>query len=243
MSIRKGGYNEEGASQVKQRPPDPPPSNPKKPAPEPIEIFDCAQESEEWFKLHIGCPSASTFKAIMAEGADGGDAKTRTKLLYQMAGEIITGAPRETFSSFEMQRGKEQEPEAREHYAFTRAVELTRVGFVRRTLPGNRFVGCSPDSLIGSDGILEIKTMRPDLMIELLHKPGVPPGHRAQCQGSLWVTGRAWLDLVIFYRNMPVMPTFKIERDEVYIKQIANEVERFEYELKKLVERVRGMTR
>lgn len=209
-----------------------------------VEFFDCEQGSEEWFTLRLGMPTASNFSTIMASGKDGGASKTRAKLLRQLAGEILTGVPAETYSNAHMQRGKDMEAEIRENYAFTRGVEPTLIGFVRRALPRGRFVGCSPDSLIGDDGVLEVKTMIPDLMIELVDRgmQGFPSEHRAQCQGSLWVTGRSWCDLRIGYRGMPITPTFRVERDDVFIKEISEAVEVFDYDLRKLVERIRNMS-
>ncbi len=125
----------------------------------------------------------------------------------------------------------------------TRGVELERVGFVIRELADGRKVGCSPDRFVGSDGVLETKTMRPDLLIDLALKgaAGFPSEHRAQCQGILWVTGRLWLDLKLFYRRMPVSPTFKIFRDEVYIRELAEAIEVFDYDLQQLVKKIRAM--
>lgn len=211
------------------------------PAADAVEIMaDIEQGSPEWFRLHIGVPSASNFATIMASGIDGGDSKTRAKLMRRMAGEIITGEPAENYSNAYMDRGNAMESEARHHYAFTRNVELTQVGFVRRTTSRGRVVGCSPDSLFGDHGVLEIKTMMPELMIELFETGRFPTQHRAQTQGSLWVTGRDLCDLVIFYRGMPDM-SFRVERDEVYIKKIAEAVEVFDYELRKMVEKLRSM--
>src|SRR3546814_3942580 len=51
------------------------------------------------------------------------------------------------------ERGHEQEPEARSLYAFMRDVEPVQIGFIRRGP-----LGCSPDSLVAGDGLLEIKT-------------------------------------------------------------------------------------
>lgn len=207
-----------------------------------VDVFDFDQGSDEWLMARLGMPTASNFATIMAEGRDGDASLTRRKLLYQLAGELLTGEVAETFTNAAMMRGKEMEPEACEHYAFTRDVVLERVGFVVRTLPRGQRVGCSPDRfVVGQDKVLETKTMRPDLLIELARRGTFPTEHRAQCHGTLWVTGRSLCDLMIFYRGMPVSPTFTLERDEIYIRQIAEQVEVFAYELVKVVEQMRNM--
>ncbi len=215
--------------------------------PDDVEVFqDIEQGTPEWLELRRGCCTASNFATIIASGKDGGESVTRRKLLHTMAGEILTGEVAETYRNAAMDRGNLMEDEAREWYGRTRFADVARVGFIKRTIHnplGSSFAaGCSPDCLVGSDGILEVKTMRPDLMIDLhLRGAGGLPEHKAQCQGALWVSGRAWCDLVIYYRNMPIRPVFRIERDEQYIAMLAQQVEIFDYELQGLVARIRNM--
>lgn len=222
------------------------PATKTKPRQDDVEFFDVEQRTTEWHELRRGIPTASKFSIIMASGVDGEDSKTREKLMNVMAGEILTEEPAESFVNDAMARGVEMEPEARDYYKRTTFAELTSVGFVRRTihrpLGEPLVVGCSPDSLVESDGALEIKTMRPDLMIPIIKKgpAGLPAQHRAQCQGTLWVTGRLWCDLQIFYRGMPYGPRFRMERDEQYIARVRDAVEVFVYELHKLVQDIRS---
>lgn len=218
-----------------------------KPVEDLVEVFgeeDYAQGSEAWAKLRRGLVTASRLSDVMASGLNGAESKTRTKFLHQLAGEILSGQVMETFENGPMQRGKLMEAEALEHYAFTRSIEVDRVGFVRRTINKpfgtNIIVGASPDGLIGKEGIVQTKTARPDLIVELVDRGRFPSEHRAQIQGEMWVTGRRWCDLKIFYSGMPVSPTFRIERDEAYIAQLSNEVEKFYWDLNKLIERVRA---
>jgi hypothetical protein len=182
----------------------------------------------------------------MASGKDGGESLTRRKLLYDLAGELLTGEPAENWSGPAMERGKIMEAEAREHYAFTRGVEVERVGFVRNKLPRGQIVGASPDGFVVNDFTkrakgLEIKTQIPRLMIEQLMRGGIPPEHRAQVQGTMLVAELEEVDLVIFYRGMPGALVFTVARDDAFIKQIESEIERFDYDLKQLVEKVRSM--
>lgn len=210
-----------------------------------VEVFqEIEQGSAAWHEIRRGIPSASRFKTIMADGRDGNPSETRRKLMNIMAGEIITEEVAETFRSEAMERGVEMEPELRDWYGRTRFADIAQVGFVKRTVHnplGSTFAaGCSPDALVAKDGVLEIKTTRPDLLIELMERGagGFPPTHRAQCQGALWVTGRAWCDLIIGYRGMPKL-AFRIERDDAYIASLTAAVEVFDYELRALVAKVR----
>jgi hypothetical protein len=193
-----------------------------------VEIFECEQGSPEWFAARLGIPTASMFSAVMAKG----EGKTRRSYLLRLAAEIITGETGETFTSLAMERGKAMEAEARDLYALTMDADVRQVGFVR-----NGPVGWSPDSLIGADGALEIKTQRADLLIDTLLKDEFPSEHRAQCQGGLWVGEREWIDLVVYWPRMPLFRK-RARRDEVYIKTLAGEVERFRTDLAELVARI-----
>jgi len=171
----------------------------------------------------------------MAFGRGGGESKTRDKLMKQLAGELLTEEIAEGFSNAAMDRGKVMEDEARKLYAFTRQTEPKRIGFVR-----NGIMGCSPDSLIGDDGALEIKTQAPHLLIDTLTKGIFPPEHKAQCQGTLLVTERKWIYLMVYYRGMPPF-IIREKRDEEYIRDLQNAVTVFEFDMRKLVSRIRAM--
>lgn len=194
-----------------------------------MQIHEIEQNTPEWLALRMGLPTASQFATIMAKGRSGGDSKTRQTYLYKLAGEILTGEPMDNFSNAHMERGHEMEPEARSYYAFMSDVEPQQVGFIT-----NGPKGCSPDSLIGCDGMLEIKTKLPHLMMAVLEADTFPAEHRAQCQGQLWVAEREWVDLTCYW---PKMPPFikRAYRDDAYIAEIAAAVDQFNDELAALV--------
>lgn len=194
-----------------------------------IQVFDCDQNSDEWYRARMGIPTASGFSNILAKG----EGKTRRSYLLRLAGEVITGEPGETYESQAMQRGHEMEAEARELYAFAHDAEPQLVGFIR-----NGDKGCSPDALIGTNGILEIKTKRADLLIDVLLKGEFPLEHKAQVQGSLWIAEREYVDLCIYWPRLPLF-TVRATRDEVYIYDLAKAVDKFNDELAETVERIR----
>ena len=209
-----------------------------------IEVFDeIKQGSEEWYRIKLGTPSASNFRIMMAKGKDGEESLQRAELMRKLAGEILTGRVAEgKIQTAAMMRGNEMEPAARDYYARTNFVELRRVGFIRRRLPSGNWAGCSPDALIGNRKALEIKTLAPHLMIERLETgAGAPNEHRAQVHGTMWIADLEEVDLLLYYEGMPVAPKFTIRRDETYIAELAKAVERFEYETRMLVEKIRRM--
>lgn len=199
-----------------------------------LEVFDCPQNSPEWMECRRGIPTASQFATVLAKGKGGGSSVTRREYLYKLAGEVITGQLAESYSNHHMERGHEQEPAARELYALLKDREPLPVGFIR-----NGRKGASPDSLIGDDGLLELKSKLPHRLIAAMFRDDEPPEHRAQCQGQMWVAEREWLDLAVYWPGLPLV-VHRVERDEEYIKTLAAEVDRFNEELDLIVQRVRA---
>jgi hypothetical protein len=202
-----------------------------------IEIIDCEQGSESWRRARLGIPTASCFSAILTKGKGSEPSKTRLSYMRRLAAEIVLGEPLESFTNGSIERGKAMEPEARDYYALLHDVDPQIVGFIR-----NGQKGCSPDAFIGNDGILEIKTSRPDLLIEIIDRDEVPEEHVAQIQGNLWVAEREWLDLIIYYTKMPAFIK-RSYRDESYIANLSDAVEIFNAELDAMVERIRAYGR
>lgn len=195
-----------------------------------IDVLDLEQGSEGWFRARLGIPTASEFKSILAKGED----KVRKSYMLRLAGERITGQPAYTYENGHMIRGREMETEARDLFAFAHDIEPERVGFVR-----NGSIGCSPDSFLGANGVLEIKTKLPPLLIEAILRGDMPPEHRAQCQGSLLVTERERVTIACYWPGMPLF-THTEGRDEDYLRNLSAEIRRFNDELEVIVERVRA---
>lgn len=194
-----------------------------------LEIVNCEQNSPEWHRARLGIPTASSFDAIMTPGKTKTEQKTRRTYMLKLAGEILTGQPIEMVTTRDMERGHALEPEARDLYTLQAEAKLDRVGFVKRGR-----VGCSPDSLIGDDGGLEIKTKAPHLLIDVTLKDEFPEEHKAQVQGALWITGRKWWDLAVYWPGLPLFVK-RVYRDEAYIQTLAAEVERFRTDLDDVV--------
>lgn len=196
-------------------------------------VIECAQGTPEWLAARAGMPTASEFATILAKGRDGGPSLSRKTYMLKLAGEILTGDPMENYSNAHMERGKVMEDEARDLYAFMHDAEPQRVGFIV-----NGGTGCSPDSLIGERGALEIKTKLPHLLIECLLKDDFPAEHKAQCQGVLWVTERDWIDIAVYWPKLPLFVK-RAHREDGYIANLAGAVKQFNDELAELVDRIR----
>ena len=195
-----------------------------------VERFDCIQGTPEWHECRLGLPTASRFSDLLAKG----EGKMRNNYLNELAADIYRGfVEMDSYSNAHMERGKEQESDARKLYAFERAAKPELVGFLR-----NGRKGASPDSLIGDDGGLEIKCCIGRIQIERLRRGDLPPEYRAQVQGNLWVSEREWWDFVSYSPALPLMVT-RVYRDEAYIANLAKAVDAFVDELSALVDAIR----
>jgi len=190
-----------------------------------LEIFDCEQNSPEWYAARRGVPTASSFKDVLAKG----EGKTRKKLLYTLAGQALATEQPEAWSNAHTDRGHAMEGEACSLYALLHDADPQKVGFMRRGR-----IGTSPDRLIRQDGMLEIKSRLPYLQIELLEADRVPPEHKAQLQGQLLVSGREWVDFASYWPGLPMFVE-RVYRDEQYIANLESELATFVEELDYLI--------
>jgi hypothetical protein len=198
-----------------------------------LEIFDCEQGSPEWETIRLGLVTMSELKNVMAKG----EGKMRAKYMRTLAGEEVRGKPFERYTNDHMDRGHTEEDEARNLYSFMTDNEVQRIGFMKRGR-----VGYSPDGLIGTDGLLEIKTKLDHLHIECLEADALPSEHKQQCQGGLWVSGRQWIDFVSFCPGLPLFVK-RVVRDEPYIARIKVEVDEFIAELDAKIAKIRNYRR
>ena len=198
-----------------------------------LTVYDCEQGSEDWFRARMGIPTASEFGTVLAPRA-GSEGKMRRTYLHKLAGEIITGEPMEKYSNAHMERGHAMEAEARSLYAFMFDADPTQIGFLR-----NGQKGCSPDSLIGDAGMLEIKTKLPHLLIDCILKDDFPAEHKAQCQGALWVAEREWVDIAVYWPRMPLFVK-RAYRDEEYISKLSDAIDAFNADLAAVVDRIKA---
>jgi hypothetical protein len=114
----------------------------------------------------------------------------------QVAVERIAGHPIDKlYENWQMREGRDQEPLARAAYDVETGHIVTEVGFVTTD---DRQFGYSADGFIGDDGLLEIKTLLSAEVILKVIGSGDLSAYIDQCMGGLWITGRQWLDLVLW---------------------------------------------
>ena len=179
-----------------------------------IHNFD--QHSEEWLNIRLGKLTASHAQAIATNG------KGLETLCFKKCSELMTGRVGKSYTNPDMERGNELESLARGVYELKTGNLVKEVGFVEL----DSQVGCSPDGLIGEDGLLELKCKDDVNFFKLLVERKVDPEYMWQIQMQMYITGRKWCDYVVYndgYTKPLVI--IRVERDEEKISKIKQGLE------------------
>lgn len=198
-------------------------------------IRDIEQGSEQWHELRLGKVTASRFKDVMAKGKG----LIRKSYMYQLAAEYITGEKEESYSNKYMEWGTENEAAARAMYELETDCTVEQVAFIKR----NENVGASPDSLVGTDGLLEIKCPKTTTQIETFLSGKVPSQHKPQIQGQLWVSEREWCDFLSFDPRINAKSGYfctRVYRNDKYIEELEQTISVFIEELKVMTDTLYG---
>ena len=170
-----------------------------------------SQGSEEWLKLRLGKFTASQAQAIASAG------KGLETLVFKKVAEILTNKAEEGYKNFDMERGHELEAMARGAYELETGNIVREVGFCEL----DKQIGCSPDGLVGDDGLMEIKCPCDKVFVEYLYSGKIDTGYMWQMQMQMYVTDRTWCDYVVFNDNFPnSIVITRVERDEGAVAKI-----------------------
>lgn len=159
---------------------------------------------------------------LVIEVANNETSRSLTKLLVA---ERLTGFTEDIFTSADMERGRMDEPVARDLYSEHHAPALV-VGFMIRDDWGFP-IGYSPDGLVGDDGLVEIKSRRQKNHLATVLADKVPAENMPQLQCALLVSGRAWIDYVSYCGGMPLW-TKRVFPDQRWFDAIIQAVRTFE---------------
>lgn len=194
------------------------------------------QGSPEWRMARLGHISGSNISDVMSKGKG----ITRKNLMMKLLSERITNAPSESWSSPAMEWGVEQEPFARMEYEVSRETFVEKTGFWKH--PTIKWLGASPDGLVGKDGLVEIKCPNTTTHLEYLFNDEVPSAYYNQIQCQLWVTDREWCDFISYdpriCKESKRLFVKRLYRSNDTIKDMEVAVTEFLDELEKLIIRL-----
>ncbi len=174
-----------------------------------MRTIDCIQGSPEWFAARCGKVTASRISDLMAKTKTGWGAG-RANYMAELVAERLSGTVAEGYTNAAMKHGTETEPQARAAYQFFRDADVTEVGFVLH--PTIDLSGCSPDGLVGTDGMVEIKCPNTATHIETLLGGNIPDKYMKQTQWQMRCCERDWCDFVSFDPRLPTRMQLFVER-------------------------------
>lgn len=203
-----------------------------------MKVHQCAQGTTEWLRLRMGIPTASLFDKIMTPGGTKGAPKKSEqaeKYMNHLLAERMLGAPIDGFKSQWMERGSEMEHRAVASYELANECDTEKVGFITTD---DGLIGCSPDRLIVGNPKkgLEAKAPSPAVHVSyLMMATGASLEYKCQIQGQIWLCEFHSVDIVSFHPGMPDA-VFTVNRDELFIKELAEHVRSFSRQLEERTE-------
>jgi predicted phage-related endonuclease len=147
----------------------------------------------------------------------------------------------EHFVNAAMEWGIEQEPMAAAAYEARKGVMVEECGFFNH--PTVLKSGATPDRLVGTDGVLEIKNPTTGTHIDTILGAEIDFDYLCQMAYEVDCTGRKWADFVSYDSRLPGNLVYFCKRytpPMEFIESIRAEVIKFNAELDALEARVRA---
>jgi hypothetical protein len=176
------------------------------------------QYSEEYDRLKLGIPTSSNFHKIITP--QGKPAKQWRGYACVLIAERILQHKIEFYNSPAMERGLIVEAEAADWYEFDHDVTVQSIGLIT---DDDHTMGCSPDRLVGHDGLREIKAPLPQTQVEYWISGELTERFPPQLQGQLYVSQRSWVDILCWHDVLPKL-VMRVEPDEKFIAALAREL-------------------
>ena len=199
------------------------------------------QGTDEWRNARLGKVTASRIADIMGKTKTGYKA-ARKNYMAQLICERLTGKAEEDFKSAPMQRGNDLEPVARAVYIIETGRDVEETGMVEHLAIA--MSGASPDGLVDSDGLIEIKCPNTATHIDFLRSGEPKPEYMLQMLWQMACTGRQWCDFVSYDDRLPEHLAYRcirIERDNDKIAEIEAEVIAFLAELNEQINQLENL--
>lgn len=191
-----------------------------------LEILNVEQGTPEWHDARRGLVTASAVGKLLTPTLKVANNDTSRAITHQLVAERLTGNTDPTYPSRDMERGTFDEPAARAVYN-DEIAPVVECGFMVITTDTGHRIGYSPDGLVGTEGLIEIKSRLQKAQLETILTNQIPPENMAQLQCGLLVTGRAWIDYVSYCSGMPLW-TKRVLPDPDWHTAILEAVDTFE---------------
>jgi predicted phage-related endonuclease len=197
---------------------------------------DLVQGSDEWLNARLGLVTASEVKLLLTPTLKAANNDKSRAHIWELAAQRITRYVEPAFITDAMLRGHADEILARDLYAKHHA-PVDEVGFVTNNRWGFT-IGCSPDGLVGSDGLIEVKSRAQKYQVQTIvehwRDGKTPDDYILQVQTAMLVTGRKWCDLISYSGGLPMIP-MRIDADPVMQEAIVAACEASEARIAEII--------
>ena len=204
-----------------------------------MKVITAEQGSPEWLAARAGKVTASMISNVLAKP----ETAAYRDYQAQIVAELLTGKPQGSdFTNAAMEFGTENEPFARSAYEVSTGFTVDEVGLVLH--PTIDRAGASPDGLVGSDGLVEIKCPKVATHLAYICAGVVPTKYKNQMLFQMICAERAWCDFVSFRPDLPEhlqLFVIRFQRDEAKIKELTTAVNLFLAQVDEMLKKLKGI--
>lgn len=169
------------------------------------------QGCHEWLEMRLGLLTASEMNKVLTPTLKVANNADTRKHIFELVAQRITRHVEPHYMSWDMERGKLEEVDARIAYEKHHA-PVAECGFIINDELGFD-IGFSPDGLVGDIGMIEIKSRVAKYQVQTIlehinvadAKTPIPVEFMLQVQTGLFVTGREWCDFVSYSNGLNVV--------------------------------------
>jgi predicted phage-related endonuclease len=176
---------------------------------------DLEQGTDDWYKIRLGKVTASEVNTLITPAGKLAKNQKIRDFACEIAVQRESMTVEDSFQSFSMLRGHLQEAIARDIYS-DNFDEVKECGFITNSAL-DVVIGCSPDGLVGENGMIEIKSRIAKHQVATIISDEVPTEYVNQIQTALMVSGREWIDFVSYSNGLPL-----------FVKRVLPDLERME---------------
>jgi len=195
-------------------------------------IHDFEQGTEEWLQARTGKITGTRINIFLNGRKD-----TIKKELLKLAAERITNkrCDSDSWTNKHMERGNELEQQAREVFSITANKEIKEVGFIER----DNFTGCSPDGLIGDDGLIEIKCKDNHTFLDYAINRKIEKNYYIQMQYNMWISERDYCHYIVYNPNFnnPIV-TEIVKKDVSLFKEFEETINNVKNEIDLIIKSI-----
>lgn len=182
-----------------------------------MRILTTEQRTDDWNRARKGRVTASAIDKVLAAKHTKGRFEYQMNLIMDLEGVADFKDEAKWF-----EKGRKYEREALGWYQNAANCTVHQTGFVLHDT--YNWFGCSPDGLVGDDGMVELKFRTTSATFEAARTKPLSRAYEYQMQAQMFVCNRQWNDYVNYYRNESGTQEQghirRIERDDGKIREL-----------------------